>query len=81
MANQRGEPRRRVLLTGKIILPGGGLIDCRVRDRSDHGARLNVENAVGLPYRFRLFLEATGETFDVRVEWRRLTEIGVRILG
>ena len=81
MENQRGEPRRRVLLTGKIILPQGGVIDCRVRDRSEHGARLTVENAVGLPYRFQLLLEATGERFDVRVEWRRLTDIGVRILG
>jgi hypothetical protein len=80
MENQRGEPRRRVLLTGKIILPGGGLIRCKVRDRSDHPARLSVENSVGLPYRFRLLVGATGETFDVRVEWRRLTEIGVRIL-
>ena len=36
------------------MLPGGGIIDCVVKDISDTGARLQVANALSLTERFEL---------------------------
>ncbi len=37
--SERSEVRyRRVLLSGKILLPGGGVLDCTLRNRSKRGA-------------------------------------------
>jgi hypothetical protein len=80
MEERRSEPRRRVLLAGRIVLPGGGIIDCTVRNRSDHGARLAVVSVVGIPDAFTLRIEPAGETLAVKVAWRKAGEIGVRII-
>lgn len=81
MRDQRGEPRQRVLLSGKVVLPGGGVIDCTVRDRSAGGARLKLPSAVGIPNQFKLHVSSTGETLNVKVAWRKLSEIGVMFVA
>lgn len=80
MDNRREATRRRVLLAGKVVLPGGGVIDCTLRDRSDGGARIRVQSVVGIPDEFQLLVEPTGEMVQAKVAWRRPNEIGVRIL-
>ncbi|MHB2209735.1 PilZ domain-containing protein [Methylobacterium sp. CM6257] len=80
MDNKRETIRRRVLLAGKVLLPGGGVIDCTLRDRSESGARIKVQSVIGIPDEFRLLVEPTGETVQAKVAWRRPNEIGVRIL-
>ena len=43
---RRGQVRRRVLLTGKIVYPHNGFTaDCTVRDLSEGGARIGVSPA------------------------------------
>ncbi len=64
-------------MPGKILLPSGGAIDCIVRDRSTSGARLKLENAVGIPDEFILHVETTGERHAVRIVWRRMREVGI----
>jgi hypothetical protein len=80
MDNKRETTRRRVLLAGKVLLPGGGVIDCTLRDRSEGGARIKVQSVIGIPDEFRLLVEPTGEMVQAKVAWRRPNEIGVRIL-
>jgi hypothetical protein len=43
LADRRREPRRRVLLTGKIVYPQNSFsADCTIRDISASGARISV---------------------------------------
>lgn len=57
MIEKRASPRHRVFKRGLIAFGGGG-IDCTIRNMSTHGARLDVENPVGLPQMFTLVIEA-----------------------
>jgi len=76
---RRSEPRfRRVLLTGKILLPNGGIIDCKVRNRSADGALLQLASLIGIPDQFVLRFPSTNEAFGVEIIWRGEREIGVR---
>ena len=52
--DNRRVPRRRALKGASAVLPGGGIIDCVVKDISDTGARLQVANALSLTERFEL---------------------------
>jgi hypothetical protein len=82
LANSMDERRRarrtRVLLSGKIVLPSVGVIDCILRNRSCGGARLRVESLVGIPDAFLLISEPDGARHAVEVVWRKPGEIGVR---
>jgi hypothetical protein len=77
MDERRAALRTRTLLSGKIMLGGGGVIDCMLRNRSATGARLQVPTVVGIPEHFTLVIEPAGERRPVRVAWRKQTEIGV----
>ena len=77
MDERRTAPRVRTLLSGKIMLGGGGVIDCMLRNRSATGARLQVPSIVGIPDHFTLLIEPARERHPVRVAWRKQTEIGV----
>ena len=76
MDEHRSEPRRRVLLTGKIVLDTGGVIDCTIRDRSNSGARLKVASVIGIPDKFALLI-GTDERHAANVTWRKQGELGV----
>jgi hypothetical protein len=76
----RVEPRRRVLLPGKVLLPNGGAIDCTIRNRSPHGARLAVASVIGIPDAFELLIESTAETLRVEIAWRKAGEIGLHVV-
>jgi hypothetical protein len=76
MEEIRSEPRRRVLLAGKIILDTGGVIDCTIRNRSHSGARLKVASVIGIPAKFVLAI-GSDERHAVDVAWRKQGELGV----
>jgi hypothetical protein len=78
---RRSEVRyRRVLLSGKILLPGGGILDCTLRNRSKRGALVEVPSLIGIPDRFVLKIKATREALDVEVVWRGERELGVQLI-
>ena len=81
MDERRSEPRRRVLLTGKIVLESGGAIDCTIRDRSAFGARLKVASVIGIPDVFTLVVGMGDERHAVDVAWRKQNELGVHFAG
>ena len=80
MDEKRAEPRRRALLPGKILLSGGGAIDCLLRDRSSSGAKLKVESVIGIPDAFTLVIVPNQERREARVAWRKPHEIGVQFV-
>jgi hypothetical protein len=80
--NQRGQPRQRVLLAGKLVYGDADLtIDCAIRDISEHGARVRTGGPVALPGRLHLIEVKTGRAFDCEIAWRRMPEIGLRFLA
>ncbi|WP_243929002.1 hypothetical protein [Methylobacterium sp. J-076] len=79
--DRRFETRfRKVLQAGKILLPSGGILDCRLRNRSANGALLELASLIGVPDQFILRVPSTDEMFGVQVIWRGDREIGVRRL-
>ena len=75
--DSRRAPRRRALKGASAILPGGGIIDCVVKDLSDTGARLQVVNALSVPERFELLIPGA-KSVQVTVVWRKERMVGVR---
>jgi hypothetical protein len=77
---RRREPRRRVLLGGRLSFNSGfGVIECVVRDRSGDGAKLAFGDAAGVPPVFDLQISTTGETRTATVRWRRGDQVGVAL--
>ncbi len=73
---RRAEVRHRTLKGGLIVFNGGrSTIDCRVRNLSPIGAKLEVAAILGIPDSFELAFG--GETLACRVIWRTLRELGV----
>ena len=63
----------------KIVLPGGTAFDCTVRGVTDRGALVAIENIIGLPDRFALWIgQGSGTTrHQARVVWREDFGLGV----
>jgi hypothetical protein len=68
------------MLKAGILLAKGGLLSfkCTIRDMSETGARLIVEDPVGIPEHFELVVELDGLRGDCEVVRRRGNELGVR---
>lgn len=79
MDNKRGDPRQRVLKSGKIVFAGGSFsVDCTIRNLSTTGARLQVPTTVAIPDRFVLVDAHAGTRREATVVWRKADQLGVR---
>ena len=80
MDENRTRLRRRVLKTGKILFAHGACtLDCTIKNISEHGAMLQIDNSVSVPDEFQLY-EPTGLLLhEVRVVRRASRLIGVAI--
>ena len=77
MTEKRDSPRTRALKSGRIMFNhGSSSIDCTIRNLSANGAKLLVENALGLPDEF-LLMCADDRNYKCTVRWRKLNEMGV----
>lgn len=74
----RGQPRRRVLLGGKLIHgePPRSL-DCSVADLSQSGAKVRLEGPEPLSAPIYLVVIRKDLAFCAQVEWRRGATIGL----
>jgi len=78
--DQRSVPRQRCYKTGQIILGDSGpTYDCTFKDLSWFGVRLEMNNYVPLPPKFRLALSYGKNTkaFYCKPIWSNGNEIGV----
>ena len=57
MEERRIHPRRRVLKSGQVPLGNNSVINCTVRDLSDHGARIELGAPWAVPRDFILVIE------------------------
>ena len=77
MSERRTANRQRTLKAGTIILNEGfSTIDCLVRNLSESGARLEVDNPLTLPDRFELTLDGHSKACDV--VWKSARHVGIR---
>lgn len=74
---KRGAPRHRVFKHGTLALPSGGSVDCTVRNISSTGARVDVDNVVGLPEAFTLMIMSDHFVRHCRKVWSNDNRIGV----
>jgi hypothetical protein len=78
MPEHRKEPRHRTLKAARIAFSDHrSVIDCLVRNLSDHGACLNIETTLGIPDSFDLILADDRSVRACRVMWRNDKQIGV----
>lgn len=69
--------RYRALLGGRIFYNNGqSSLDCILRDISEGGSRIKVENSIAVPEKFHLVLN-DGRNFDCQVRWRKVGLLGV----
>lgn len=74
--------RRRTLKRGLVTFAGGFMtLECTVRNLSETGARLVMENGAVPPDQFVLAVEVDGFEVDCQVIHRAADEFGVRFVG
>jgi hypothetical protein len=77
-ADGRSSPRRRVLLSGKIVYGGNEMtLDCAIIDISDTGARVRLEGARLLVEPLYLVDLRHGTAYRARRAWRREDLVGL----
>lgn len=81
MHDRRSERRNKMLKDGKILLNDYVTVDCRVRDISPGGARLEFDGPVCLPAAFRLRIVSAELTIPATVAWQRRLEAGIHFTG
>ena len=78
MEERRRVPRHRTLKSGKIVVQAGrSVLDCTVRNLSTQGALLLIRSHAGIPEKFDLVLETSGEHHPCRIAWRGEDRVGV----
>jgi len=79
--NKRRSPRKRTLRGGRIIL--GNLtstFECKMRNVSDSGALLMIDNAADIPDTFFVAIDFQPGRRPCRVAWRKMNQLGVEFL-
>ena len=78
----RRDARRRTRLRSAKVLDAANAFVCEaiIQDRSAAGLRLLLARNVGLPGRFGVHDDETGEVLTVTTAWRRGQTLGVRVL-
>ena len=77
-AESRNEPRRRVLLSGKIVYGVPEMtLDCAVGDLSESGARVRLEGPEPLTNPIYLIIVRLGVAFLASEAWRNGAVVGL----
>ena len=81
MEEGRSSLRRRMLKEGKLLLSDTQIFDCRIRDMSDGGARVELASFFELPKQLRLWVVSTNLVMPAELAWQRGQMIGLRFTG
>jgi hypothetical protein len=80
MSENRRSARLRTYKGGSIILGVAAAIDCIIRNMSETGAALEVDNPVGVPNEFTLLIKPEFVKRNCQVIWRSAKRIGVQFV-
>ncbi|MEL6366067.1 MAG: hypothetical protein AAFR11_14620 [Pseudomonadota bacterium] len=77
----RSEPRTRALKTCKIVLNAEfSTINCVLKNRAGHGAKLQLESVYVPPEMFEVYIESEGAIAPARKVWQIGKQVGVEFL-
>lgn len=83
-AEDRCEPRRRALKGGRIVCAGGATTyNCRIRDLSPNGARLEIDQWYSFPKNVIIEigrLELIEARYESEIRWTKGKQLGVKFL-
>ena len=75
------KPRSPVFWQARVVCAEQGVtIDCRLRNLSETGAKLEIDGSVPLPAVFEVVAPAKGRVWKARSVWRGATETGVEFI-
>ena len=78
----RKHQRMRTLKDGQLISEGmKSLVDVKIRDLSESGARVETQGFIQLPDAFTLLILSQKALYPCRARWRRGTQIGIEFTG
>ena len=80
-SDKRRASRRSKAQRGTAILSSWTVIDCRIEDVSETGAKLSFSLPTPMPDEFRLRFSVFGEEVRVERVWQRGLRVGVRFLS
>lgn len=81
MIEKRQSIRNKTLYSGVIALNQRySTMNCVVRNFSTQGAKLSIDNAMTLPEAFDVAIRHKQRSYQARVIWRGLDEVGVKFV-
>ena len=79
---QRKHPRHKVLKDGKVISSDmSSVIDVKIRDLSEGGARIQIPPATDLPHEFGLLIISQDMLYPAVVRWRSGELTGIEFIS
>ena len=82
VGDRRQAPRRRALLTGKLVTADVALtIDCVIRNLTDLGAMVEMQSPQMVPGNLYLLQVKEGLAWDAEVVWRHGHRLGLKFSG
>ena len=78
--DKRRTPRLRTFKGGSIMYGVMASIDCIIRNMTETGAALEVNNPSGIPDEFTLLIKPEFVKRNCRVIWRSATRVGVEFV-
>jgi hypothetical protein len=63
-----------------VVLDGGGVIDCLIRNISSGGVSLEVASPDKVPNKFMLTIQGMPDKYRCHVTWRTGNKLGVEYL-
>jgi hypothetical protein len=75
---RRREPRRRTLKAGRLLIDKKAVLNCTIRNLSQHGGRLDIDSIVGVPEEFVLDIAGEGAR-PARTVWKSHSSLGVKL--
>lgn len=79
--DHRRAPRNRSYLGAHIIINKTSTFSCVIKSRSATGLGLKLGSTRGLPDRFWLLDDKSGEAYFCRVAWRKRDALGVEFVA
>ncbi len=78
----RNHPRQRVLKDGKLISSDmATMVDVKIRDMSEKGARVESSTPIHLPDRFGLLVVSNKMIYPAVARWQKGNLIGIEFIG
>ncbi len=79
-SEKQGSPTR-VLKSGKLIYNNSNsVVDCQIREISENGCKIRVENSIGIPEHPMLQILDGKTKRQCQVAWKKLEEIGLEFI-